>query len=47
MIAGLGGFDRLILKAGQDEAVCLVQKGLMLSGVTVEIRGCGRVRKGG
>jgi hypothetical protein len=47
VIAGLGGFDRLVLQPGQNEAVRLVQKGLMLSAVTLEIRGWGRVRKGG
>ena len=45
VIAGLGGFDRLVLKARQDEAIRLVQKGLMVSEVTVEIGGCGRVLK--
>jgi hypothetical protein len=47
VIAGLGGFDRLVLQSRQDEAIRLVKKGLVLSEVTVEIRGCGRVMKQG
>jgi hypothetical protein len=37
----------LVSQAGQDEAVRLVQKGLVLGAVTLEIRGFGRVMKDG
>ena len=43
MVSGLRGLDRLIAQRGQDEAVCLVKKGLMRGSIAMKhLRHCGR-----